>query len=74
MRLRTRLVLLIIAVSLVPLGILGFGAIQVSVDRLTQKVSDGQARTVDQLASEIDLWLHFQVGQIAERQEHRCAA
>lgn len=66
MRLRTRLVLLIIAVSLVPLGILGFGAIQVSVGRLTQTVSDGQARTVDQLASEIDLWLQFEVSQVSE--------
>ena len=67
MRLRTRLVLLIIAVSLVPLGILGVGAIQVSGERLTQKVSEGQAQTVDLLASEIDIGLKFQLGQISEQ-------
>ena len=67
MRLRTRLIVLIGAAAVIPLGILGFGAINVSVERLTQKSADSQARSADQMASEIDLWLQFQVVQIAEQ-------
>jgi two-component system NtrC family sensor kinase len=67
MRLRTRLIILIGAAAIIPLGILGFGAINVSVDRLTQKAADSQARAADQMASEIDLWLQFQLLQVAEQ-------
>jgi len=67
MRLRTRLIILIGAAAIIPLGVLGFGAINVSVERLTQKAADSQARSADQMASEIDLWLQFQVVQIAEQ-------
>lgn len=67
MRIRSRLIVLIVAVSLLPLIILGLGATQVSVERLTEKVADSQARSVDQLASEIDLWLQFQASLIADQ-------
>jgi len=59
--------LLIAAASLVPLTMLGLGATSASVDQLTRKSAESQARSADQLASEIDLWLHFQVAQIAEQ-------
>lgn len=52
---------------MLPLVILGLGATQVSVDSLTAKVSDSQARAADQLASEIDLWLQFQASLIADQ-------
>ena len=67
MRLRTRLIILIGAAAVIPLGILGLGAINVSVDRLTRKAADSQARSADQMASEIDLWLQFQVVQVADQ-------
>ena len=67
MRIRSRLVVLIVAVSLLPLVILGLGAIQVSVERLTEKVADSQSRTSDQLASEIDLWLQYQASLVADQ-------
>jgi two-component system NtrC family sensor kinase len=67
MRLRTRLMLLIGAASLIPLAVLGIGATDVSVGRLTQKATDSQARLADQMASEIDLWISFQLTQIAEQ-------
>ena len=67
MRLRTRLIILIGAAAVIPLGILGLGAINVSVERLTQKAADSQARSADQMASEIDLWMQFQVVQIADQ-------
>ena len=67
MRLRTRLVLVIGAASLIPLAVLGLGATDVSVGRLTQKAADSQARSVDQMASEVDLWLEFQLAQVAEQ-------
>ena len=69
MRLRTRLIILIGAAAVIPLGILGLGAINVSVDRLTRKAADSQARSADQMASEIDLWLQFQVVQELDRGE-----
>jgi len=58
---------LIVAVSVLPLTILGLGATQVSVERLTAKVADSQARAVDQLASELDLWLQFQASSVADQ-------
>lgn len=67
MRIRSRLIVLIVAVSVLPLTILGLGATQVSVERLTAKVADSQARAVDQLASEIDLWLQFQASLVADQ-------
>ena len=67
MRLRTRLIILIGAAAVIPLGILGIGAINVSVESLTQKAADSQARSADQMASEVDLWLQFQLVQIAEQ-------
>ncbi len=53
--------------AVVPLVILGFGATQVSLSRMTQKVAESQARTADQLASEIDLWLAFQLRMLAQQ-------
>ena len=53
--------------AVVPLVILGFGATQVSMNRMTQKVAESQARTADQLASEIDLWLAFQLRMLAQQ-------
>ncbi|MGB0641429.1 MAG: hypothetical protein ACPGTU_18995, partial [Myxococcota bacterium] len=50
MRLRTRLMLLIAAAALVPLGILGFGATEVSTQRMTDKVANSQARAADELS------------------------
>ncbi len=50
LRLRTRLMLLIAAAALVPLGILGFGATEVSTQRMTDKVANSQARAADELA------------------------
>jgi len=67
LRIRSRLIVLIITVSLLPLVILGLGATQVSVERLTEKVADSQARSVDQLASEIDLWLQLQASLVADQ-------
>ena len=67
MRLRTRLILLIGAASIVPLAVLGLGATNVSVEQLTKKAADSQARSADQMASEIDLWLKFQLTQISEQ-------
>jgi two-component system NtrC family sensor kinase len=59
--------MLIGTAALLPLGILGFGATQVSIDRMTQKFAESQARTADQLASEIDLWLAFQLRMLAQQ-------
>ena len=67
MRLRSRLVLLIVSITILPLLILGWGAIQVSVERLTQKVADSQSRSSDQLASEIELLLELQASLIADQ-------
>jgi len=53
--------------AVVPLVILGLGATQVSTNRMTQKVAESQARTADQLASEIDLWLVFQLRMLAQQ-------
>lgn len=67
MRLHTRLMLLIGTAALLPLVILGFGATQVSQERMTHKFEESQARTADQLASEIDLWLAFQLRTLAQQ-------
>ena len=53
--------------AVVPLVILGLGATQVSLSRMTQKVAESQARTADQLASEIDLWLALQLRMLAQQ-------
>jgi len=60
-------VLLIVSITILPLLILGWGAMQVSVERLTQKVADSQSRSSDQLASEIELLLELQASLIADQ-------
>ncbi len=67
MRLRTRLVLNIAGASLLPLVLLGFGAVRISSDILLGQVSEMQAVTARSLATEVDTWVELQFVQL-ERQ------
>ena len=57
MRLRARLVLMIAAAALLPIGVLGVAAVEISTSRLDERVSALQARSADGLAIFVETWL-----------------
>ncbi len=67
MRLRTRLMLLTAVAAVGPIGILGLGATQVSAELMTETVTDSQARSADELASHVDLWLTMELRGLSQQ-------
>ncbi len=67
MRLRTRLVLLVAAAAMGPLGLLGLSATVVAERQLESAISEAQARTVDGLALYVDTWLSLQLRLIGQQ-------
>ena len=57
MRLRARLVLMIAAAALLPIGVLGVAAVEISTSRLDERVSALQARSADGLSIFVETWL-----------------
>ena len=53
-----------------PLGILGLGAINVSVERLTRKAADGQARSADQMAARLTCGCSFRSFRLRTKSMH----
>lgn len=67
MRLRTRLVLLVAAAALGPLGLLGVGATSVASRQLADTITDMQGRTADGLALYADTWLSLQLRLLSQQ-------
>jgi two-component system NtrC family sensor kinase len=66
-RLRTRLMLVMAMATVGPIAVLGVGTIQVSADLMTDAVTDSQARTADELASHVDLWLTLELQALSQQ-------
>ena len=67
MRLGARLVLFIALASLVPLGLLGLGAIQASSKRMMEEVGERQGTAVDGLAVYVETWLGLQFRLLSQQ-------
>lgn len=61
MGLRARLLLFVVLVAVLPLGLLGGAAIDVSTDRLAASLEDQQSTVAEALARTLDTWLDLQL-------------
>jgi signal transduction histidine kinase len=59
--LRARLLLFVVLVAVLPLGLLGWAAVDVATDRLAASLEDQQSAVAEALALNLDTWLELQL-------------